>query len=136
VRLLPVAASVAITSVAGTKLAVRIGTKLVVVLGSLSLAGALVWTASASTSTRYLEIVGVMVLIGAGIRLTSAPATEAILGVVPKEKAGIGSAINDASRLLGGTLGVAVIGSVYASLYAARLTARQPSALPPRARRA
>jgi hypothetical protein len=71
-----------------------------------------------------------MVLLGAGIGLTSAPATEAILGVVPKEKAGIGSAINDATRVLGGTLGVAVIGSVYASLYASRLTARLPSALP------
>jgi predicted enzyme related to lactoylglutathione lyase len=65
-----------------------------------------------------------------GIGLTSAPATEAILGVVPKEKAGIGSAINDATRVLGGTLGVAVIGSVYASLYASRLTARLPTALP------
>jgi EmrB/QacA subfamily drug resistance transporter len=130
VRLLPVAASVAITSVAGTKLAVRVGTKLVVAVGSLSLAGGLVWTASASTSTHYLEIVGVMVLVGAGIGLTSAPATEAILGVVPKEKAGIGSAINDATRVLGGTLGVAVIGSVYASLYASRLTARLPAALP------
>jgi EmrB/QacA subfamily drug resistance transporter len=130
VRLLPVAACVAITSVAGTKLAVRVGTKLVVVLGSLSLAAGLVWTASASASTSYLEIVGQMVLLGSGIGLTSAPATEAILGVVPKEKAGIGSAINDATRVLGGTLGVAVIGSVYASLYASRLTARLPSGLP------
>jgi predicted enzyme related to lactoylglutathione lyase len=128
--LLPVAACVAITSVAGTKLAVRVGTKLVVVLGSLALAGGLVWTASASASTSYLEIVGQMVLLGSGIGLTSAPATEAILGVVPKQKAGIGSAINDATRVLGGTLGVAVIGSVYASLYASRLTARLPSGLP------
>jgi hypothetical protein len=62
--------------------------------------------------------------------LTSAPATEAIICVVPKAKAGVGSAINDATRLLGGTLGVAVIGSVYASLYASRLTARLPSGLP------
>ena len=53
---------------------------------------------------------------------TSAPATEAIMGVVPKAKAGVGSAVNDATRLLGGTLGVAVIGSTYASLYASRLT--------------
>jgi hypothetical protein len=42
--------------------------------------------------------------------------------VVPTAKAGVGSAVNDATRLLGGTLGVAVIGSVYASLYASRLT--------------
>ena len=57
-----------------------------------------------------------------GIGLTSAPATESILGAVPAAKAGIGSAINDATRILGATLGVAVIGSVYASLYSSRLT--------------
>jgi hypothetical protein len=48
------------------------------------------------------------------------------MGVVPKTKAGVGSAVNDATRLLGGTLGVAVIGSVYASLYASRLTSTLP----------
>ena len=52
------------------------------------------------------------------------------MGVVPKAKAGVGSAVNDATRLLGGTLGVAVIGSVYASLYASRLTSRLPARLP------
>jgi hypothetical protein len=62
--------------------------------------------------------------------LTSAPATEAIMGVVSKEKAGIGSAVNDATRLFGGTLGVAVIGSVAASLYASRLTSTLPTGLP------
>ena len=54
------------------------------------------------------------------------------MGVVSKEKAGVGSAVNDATRLLGGTLGVAVIGSVYASLYASRLTASMPAGLPAR----
>jgi hypothetical protein len=53
------------------------------------------------------------------------------MGVVPKAKAGVGSAVNDATRLLGGTLGVAVIGSVYASIYASRLTATLPARLPP-----
>ena len=71
------------------------------------------------------------VLGGSGMGLTSAPATEAIMGVVPKAKAGVGSAVNDATRLLGGTLGVAVIGSVYASLYANRLSDKLPVALTP-----
>src|SRR5436305_11836647 len=71
-----------------------------------------------------------MVVLGTGMGLTSAPATEAIMGVVPKAKAGIGSAVNDATRLLGGTQGVAVIGSVYASLYARRLTGALPAGLP------
>ena len=39
------------------------------------------------------------------------------MGSLPKEKAGVGSAVNDTTRELGGTLGVAVIGSVFASVY-------------------
>jgi hypothetical protein len=72
-----------------------------------------------------------MVVFGLGMGLTSAPATESIMGAVTPGHAGVGSAVNDSTRLLGGTLGVAVIGSVYASLYAARLTAALPAALPP-----
>jgi hypothetical protein len=71
-----------------------------------------------------------MVLIGAGIGLTSAPATESIMGAVPMAKAGVGSAINDATRILGATLGVAIIGSIYASLYASELTTRLGARLP------
>jgi hypothetical protein len=71
-----------------------------------------------------------MVVMGVGMGLTSAPATEAIMGVVPAAKAGVGSAINDATRLTGGTLGVAIIGSVYASLFSARLTGALPARLP------
>jgi len=71
-----------------------------------------------------------MVLLGTGMGFTSAPATEAIMGVVPNAKAGVGSAVNDATRLLGATLGVAVIGSIYASLYASRLSDRLPGGLP------
>jgi hypothetical protein len=54
------------------------------------------------------------------------------MGVVPKAKAGVGSAVNDATRLLGSTLGVAVVGSVYASIYNNRLTTRLPTELAPR----
>jgi hypothetical protein len=127
VRLLPVASCVAISSILGVRLAVRLGTKLVVASGLFLMAAFYLWVASASVTTGYGTIAAQMVVLGTGMGLTSAPATEAIMGVVPKAKAGVGSAINDATRLLGGTLGVAVIGSVYASLYATRLaTALRP----------
>jgi len=74
-----------------------------------------------------------MAVFGAGMGLTQAPATEAIMGAVPKHKAGVGSAVNDATRLFGSTLGVAVIGSVAASLYTSRLTGTLPAGLPARA---
>ena len=53
------------------------------------------------------------------------------MGVVPMAKAGIGSAVNDATRLLGSNLGVAVVGSVFASIYSNRLTHRLPADLAP-----
>src|SRR5438876_7421099 len=88
------------------------------------------WVSTGSASTSYTTIAAQMVLYGTGMGFTSAPATEAIMGVVPKAKAGVGSAVNDATRLLGGTLGVAIIGSVYASLYTSRLTSSLPARLP------
>jgi EmrB/QacA subfamily drug resistance transporter len=130
VRLLPVASCVAIFSIFGAKLAVRFGTKLVVAAGLFLMAAFYLWVTTAATGTRYGTIAAQMVVLGTGMGLTSAPATEAIMGVVPKAKAGVGSAVNDATRLLGGTLGVAVIGSVYASLYASRLTELLPTRLP------
>ena len=136
VRLLPVATFVALSSVLGTKLAVRFGTKLVVALGLLAMAAFFGWVSTASVTTSYGTIAAQMVLAGTGMGLTAAPATEAIMGVVPRAKAGVGSAVNDATRLLGGTLGVAVIGSVFASLYASRLTAALPAGLPAAAVRA
>jgi EmrB/QacA subfamily drug resistance transporter len=130
VRILPVAATVGITSIVGTSLAVRAGTKLVVAGGLVSLAVGLAWTSSVSATTSYLTIAGQMVLLGAGIGLTSAPATESIMGAVSDAQAGIGSAINDATRILGATLGVAIIGSIYASLYASRLSTALPAQVP------
>jgi len=50
-----------------------------------------------------------------------APATESIMGSLPVEKAGIGSAMNDTTRQVGGALGVAVLGSVFSASYTARL---------------
>ena len=136
VHLLPVAISVGLMSVLGTQLAVGFGTKQVVTAGLLCSAGFFAWVSTVSVGTSYLEIAGQMVLGGSSVGLVSAPATEAIMGVVPKAKAGVGSAVNDATRLLGSTLGVAVIGSIYASLYNNRLTSTLPAELSPRLARA
>ena len=131
VHLLPVAISVAVGSTAGTRLAVRLGTKIIVAAGLALQAGFYFWVAADITPTFSYGIIAVqMVVYGLGMGLTSAPATESIMGAVSARQAGVGSAVNDSTRLLGGTLGVAVIGSVYASLYASRLTTSLPATLP------
>jgi hypothetical protein len=131
VRLLPVAMSVAVGSVAGTQLAVRVGTKLIVTIGLVAMAAFYGWVAATTSATLSYGVIAVqMVLYGLGLGLTSGPATESILGAISRSKAGVGSAVNDATRLIGGTLGVAVIGSVYASVYGSRLTATMPAGVP------
>ena len=120
-RVIPVAVSIAIASITGTRLAVRFGNKAVVAGGLLSMSVGFAWVSTASPVTPYVEIIGQMVFLGLGLGFTSAPATEAIMGVVPANKAGQGSAVNDATREVGGTLGVAVIGSVFASVYSSAL---------------
>jgi EmrB/QacA subfamily drug resistance transporter len=132
VHLLPVALSVGVSSVLGTRLAVRYGTKLVVASGLVAVTAFYAWVATATATTSYLTIAVQMVLFGTGTGLTTAPATEAIMDVVPAAKSGVGSAVNDATRLLGGTLGVAVIGSVYASVYGRQLAEKLPPRLPRR----
>ncbi|MGW1562676.1 DHA2 family efflux MFS transporter permease subunit [Streptomyces sp. NPDC002144] len=132
VHLLPVAASVAIGSTLGTRLAVRIGTKAVVTAGLVLQAVFYFWVASDISPTLSYGVIAVqMVVYGLGMGLTSAPATESIMGAVAADQAGVGSAVNDSTRLLGGTLGVAVIGSVYATLYDSRLDSALPAALSP-----
>ena len=131
VHLLPVALSVGAGSVAGTQLAVRAGTKLIVTTGLVAMAAFYGWVAATTSATlSYGVIAAQMVLYGLGLGLTSAPATESIMGAISRAKAGVGSAVNDSTRLIGGTLGVAVIGSVYASVYGSRLTATLPASVP------
>ncbi|TPG35121.1 MFS transporter [Mycolicibacterium hodleri] len=123
VRILPVALSIAVGSVLGTRIAVtRVGTKAVVFTGLLMLAAAFFWVTRIDTDVSYLVVAGQMVLLGGGLGLTTAPATDSIMGVVRPEQAGAGSAVNDATRQIGGTLGVAVLGSIFSTLYIRHLS--------------
>jgi len=137
VRLLPVAASIVVGSVLGPRLVEKIGTTAVVASGLAIFAAGLAWASTADAATLYLEIAAQMVLLGGGLGLTTAPATESIMGSLSADKAGVGSAVNDTTRELGGTLGVAIVGSVFASVYTGGLV-REPAlaALPAEARAA
>ncbi|SEN73963.1 MFS transporter [Actinacidiphila rubida] len=121
VRILPVALCIAVGSVAGVTLVKRVGTRAVVVSGLLLLGCAYGWIALSPAFLGYSAVVGQMVLMGLGLGMTTAPATESILSVLPPAKAGLGSAVNDATRETGGTLGVAVLGSIFTSLYTGHL---------------
>lgn len=130
-RILPVALSIALASVIGAATAPRIGTKIVVTTGMVLFGASFLWISTTGVATPYAtEIVPQMVLMGLGMGLISTPATESILLVLPPARAGVGSAVNDATRELGGTLGVAVVGSVFSSVFGSHLAAGAFSSLP------
>jgi EmrB/QacA subfamily drug resistance transporter len=95
----------------------RVGTKRVVTGGLLTVAASLALYSSDTLMSSALFGGLVRVLFGAGMGFTTAPATESIMGSLPPGKAGVGSAVNDTTRQTGGALGVAVLGSIFASRY-------------------
>jgi predicted MFS family arabinose efflux permease len=131
VRLLPVAVSIAVASVLGPRMVERVGTTAVVAAGLAIFAAGLGWASTVDAATPYIQIAMQMVLLGGGLGLTTAPATESIMGSLSADKAGVGSAVNDTTRELGGTLGVAIVGSVFASVYSGGIgSASAVAALP------
>jgi EmrB/QacA subfamily drug resistance transporter len=116
-RIAPLAVVMMIVGPVSPRLVERFGTKRMVTLGLLVTAGALLTFASMRADSPYLvAFIGICAMAG-GMSLVMAPATESIMGSLPKEKAGVGSAINDTTRQTGGALGVAVIGSILVSGY-------------------
>jgi hypothetical protein len=102
----------------------RFGTTVVVCSGLGLMSAGFVLAATLESDSAYVgPILAAMVTMAAGLGLTTSPATEAIMGALPPAKAGVGSAVNDTTRELGGTLGVAVVGSVFASLYGPEVVA-------------
>ena len=100
----------------------RFGTKLVVAAGLVLMSAGFVVAATTGVDSPYWgTVIIAMALMAAGLGLTTGPATDAIMGALPPEKAGAGSAVNDTTREVGGTLGVAIVGSVLNSGYGAHV---------------
>jgi EmrB/QacA subfamily drug resistance transporter len=126
-RMLPMAIVLLLVAPISPRFVERIGTKLVVGTGLLLAAAGLILVSTVPIADGYPHLLAGMLVLAVGMGLVMAPATESIMGSLPPNKAGVGSAMNDTTRQMGGALGVAVIGSVLASSYrpavADRLTA-------------
>ena len=140
VHTLPFAIVAAIFTPLAAVVALRVGTRLVVGTGLLLMGGGLVMSGLTSKpdTAFFGPIIVAMILLALGLSSITAPATEAVMGSLAADQFGAGAAVNNTTRELGGTLGVAVLGSVFASAYAPRIIG--PSAHtrfrpPPRRRR-
>ena len=133
VHTLPFAVVAAVATPLAAVLALKIGTRVVVTTGLLLMAAGLVVSAFNSTAnTSYWgPIIVAMVLLALGLSSITAPTTEAVMGSVPDEQRGAAAGVNNTTRELGGTLGVAVFGSLFASAYAPRVvSAFKPLPIP------
>jgi len=75
-----------------------------------------------SASSGYGHVLAGMIVMASGMGLTMTPMTELIMSAVPRDKAGVGSAMNDTTREVGTTLGVAILGSILSSGYTSHLS--------------
>jgi EmrB/QacA subfamily drug resistance transporter len=117
VRMLPFAAAMMITAPTSARLAERVGTKVLVTTGMATITSVLLSMTTLQVDTPYLTLGIRLFLFGVGMGLVMAPATDSVMGSLPLAKAGVGSAVNDTTRQVGGAMGVAIVGSVLASTY-------------------
>jgi EmrB/QacA subfamily drug resistance transporter len=106
---------------AAPRLAARIGTGRACALGLVVAAAALGWLSTLDAASGYWALFAGLVPLGAGMGLAMTPATAAVTDALPREKQGVGSAMNDLARELGGALGIAVLGSILQSVYRGHL---------------
>jgi EmrB/QacA subfamily drug resistance transporter len=121
VRLLPFAVVILVVSPLSARIVEHIGTKVTVASGLTITGIGMVLMVGLQPDSSYGALAWRMVLWAFGQALVMAPATESIMGSLPLAKAGVGSAVNDTTRQVGGALGVAIVGSVMSSTYGSRV---------------
>jgi len=109
----------------------RVGNKVVVAGGLILVTTALALFNVLDAGSSTLDVIAVSIVLGLGMANVMAPATDSIMGSLPRAKAGVGSAVNDTTRQVGGAVGVAVLGSLLASRFTSSMTTKLSHALPP-----
>ena len=122
VRFVPLAIGVIVSAPISAALTGRFGAKVATAFGLFVTAGSLALLATVTVGSGDLLIGSVLAIAGFGLGVAMTPATDAIMGALPKEQAGVGSAVNDTTREIGGAIGVAVLGSVFSAVYSSRMT--------------
>ncbi|HZP27803.1 MAG TPA: MFS transporter [Acidimicrobiia bacterium] len=123
-RILPFAAAYMVSATRSARLVERYGQRRVVSFGMVVVAAGLAMMSRSGVDTSYLYFAISLTVTALGMGLVTAPSTGAIMQSLPLDKAGVGSAVNDTTRELGGALGVAVFGSLVASTFHSELVSR------------
>ncbi|NNN28820.1 MFS transporter [Streptomyces sp. S3(2020)] len=122
VRLLPLAGAVFLGAAATGRLTPKLGVKAMVTAGMvIGTAGVFLLTRIETGST-YTDFLAPMMMLGFAIGLSVSPATDTIMDSFPESELGVGGGANDTALELGGSLGIAILGSLLATSYKDRLT--------------
>lgn len=135
IRLLPLIVAVMVGGLFSDRLTAYAGTKLVVAAGLLVTAGGLMLLSSAGTTTGYGLIATGLAVTGLGLGLAMPTALDAVLGSLPAEQTGAGTALSRTVQQIGATFGVAILGSILNDVYRRSLLQHLPP-LPPAVREA
>lgn len=120
-RMIPVSVAIVIGAVSSPRLAGKFGKRKVVSAGMLILAAGVTLLSTLGTDPQFGRLLLAMFIAALGIGLAMSPTTDLLMSAVPRSRAGMGSAMNDTTRELGGSLGVAILGSLLASKYSAQV---------------
>jgi EmrB/QacA subfamily drug resistance transporter len=121
VQVLPLAAVMVPTSRLAPRLTTRFGTRTVCASGLTLVSVGVAIIAQSGTHTPYALMALGLVVLGVGMGAAMTPATSAITEALPPAQQGVGSALNDLSREVGGATGIAVIGSILTSTYTSQV---------------
>src|SRR5262249_7884269 len=97
------------------RLSDKIGPRPLVVSGMVVLAASLFWFSHLGAQESFWSLLPGMLLGGVGMSLAMAPTTAAAMSSVPPDKAGVGSAVLNSARQVGGSLGIAIMGAIVAA---------------------
>ena len=115
VRVIPAAAAIAVIAPLSAPIVRLAGSKLVLAAGLLIIAGGLWQMSGATVTSGYLDTLPGMIMLGIGAGLAMPCATASVMGSLPQEHTGVGSATNGTFLQVGGALGVSVIGILLAT---------------------
>jgi predicted MFS family arabinose efflux permease len=117
VALLPIAVVMMPLSTVAATLAERYGQRIIGAAGLIISAAGFTVIATMTAHSSYWELLVALLVIGSGTALAMTPATNAIVGSLPRAKQGVASAVNDTARELGSAFGIAILGSAFNSGY-------------------
>ena len=120
-RTLPIMMLMMLTAPFVPNIVKRFGTRWTVTTGLILVATSFVIMSQWPVQPSYPQVLGSMLVMMTGMALTMTPATNMLMSAIPRNRAGMGSAMNDTTRELGGALGIAVLGAILSSGYSTKI---------------